>query len=56
MIVQNSGQLNGIINAEGFGIASTYDRLNILFGEKAKFELKNIEGMVQARIIMPVKN
>ncbi len=56
LIVQNSGQLNGSINAEGFGIASTYDRLNILFGEKAKFELKNIEGMVQARIIMPLKN
>ena len=56
LIVQNSGQLNGSINAEGFGITSTYDRLNILFGAKAKFELKNIEGMVQARIIMPVKN
>ena len=56
LIVQNSGQLNGSINAEGFGIASTYDRLNILFGAKAKFELQNIEGMVQARIIMPVKN
>jgi sensor histidine kinase YesM len=54
LIVQNSGQLNGTINAEGFGIASTYDRLNILFGNKAKFELKNIEGMVQARIIMPI--
>jgi hypothetical protein len=54
LIVQNSGQLNGSINAEGFGIASTYDRLNLLFGDKAKFELKNIENMVQARIIIPV--
>jgi LytS/YehU family sensor histidine kinase len=54
LIVQNSGQLNGNINAEGFGITSTYDRLNILFGNKAKFELKNIENMVQARIIIPV--
>lgn len=56
LIVQNSGQLNGSINAEGFGIASTYDRLNILFGKKATFELKNIEDRVQARIIMPVKS
>ncbi len=56
LIVQNSGQLNGNINAEGFGIASTYDRLNILFGKKATFELKNIEDRVQARIIMPVNN
>ena len=54
LIVQNSGQLNGSINAEGFGIASTYDRLNLLIGNKAKFELKNIENMVQARIIMPI--
>jgi len=54
LIVQNTGQLNGTINAEGFGIVSTYERLNILFGNKAKFELKNIEGMVQARIIMPI--
>lgn len=56
LVVQNTGQLNGNINAEGFGIASTYDRLNILFGNKAKFELKNIEAMVQARIIMPINN
>ena len=56
LIVQNSGQLNGNVNAEGFGIASTYDRLNILFGDKAKFELKNVEEMVQARIIMPLNN
>lgn len=54
LIVRNSGQLNGQINAEGFGIASTYDRLNILFGERAKFELKNMDEMVQARIIIPV--
>jgi LytS/YehU family sensor histidine kinase len=54
LIVQNTGQLNGSINAEGFGIASTYDRLNLLFGNKAQFELKNIESMVQARIIMPI--
>lgn len=56
LIVQNSGQLIENINAEGFGITSTYDRLNILFGSKAKFELQNLEEMVQARIIMPVNN
>lgn len=54
LIVQNTGQLNGAVNSEGFGIASTYDRLNLLFDKRAKFELKNLEEMVQARIIMPV--
>lgn len=52
--VQNSGQLNGEMNTEGFGIASTYNRLNLLFDKKAKFELKNLEGMVEAKIIIPV--
>lgn len=52
--VQNTGQLNIEINKEGFGIASTYNRLNLLFDKKAKFELKNIEGMVEAKIIIPV--
>lgn len=52
--VQNTGQLNGAINKEGFGVASTYNRLNLLFDKKAKFELKNIEGMVEAKIIIPI--
>jgi sensor histidine kinase YesM len=54
LIVQNTGQITGDINAEGFGIASTYDRLNLLFGNKATFELMNIENFVQARIIIPI--
>lgn len=54
LAVQNSGQLNGKINAEGFGIASTYDRLNLLFDNKAKFELNNLENMVQAKISIPI--
>lgn len=54
LIVQNSGQLTGQINKEGFGITSTYNRLNLLFGKKANFELKNVEGFVEAKIIMPV--
>lgn len=56
LIVQNTGELIENINAEGFGIASTYDRLNLIYGNKAKFELKNIGNMVQARIIMPLNN
>lgn len=54
LIVRNTGQLDGFVNSEGFGITSTYNRLNLLFGEKATFTLKNIEGMVEAKIIMPV--
>ncbi len=55
LIIQNTGQLNGIASADGFGIASTQNRLSILFGDKASFELKDINGnMVEAKVIMPV--
>lgn len=56
LIVENTGKLNDTVNANGFGIASTQNRLNLLFGKEASFELKGINGStVQAKIIMPVK-
>jgi signal transduction histidine kinase len=56
LVVQNSGQLNGEINEDGFGIKSTQDRLRFLYQGKARFEIKNINGdMVESKIIMPVK-
>jgi len=55
LIIQNTGQLSGIVSADGFGIASTQNRLALLFGKKAYFELKDINGnMVEAKVVMPV--
>ncbi|MDB5199704.1 MAG: autolysin sensor kinase [Chitinophagaceae bacterium] len=55
LVVQNSGQLNGEINEDGFGIKSTQDRLRFLYQGKARFEIKNVNGnMVESKIIMPV--
>jgi len=55
LVVQNSGHLNGDINADGFGIKSTQDRIRFLYHGKASFEIKNIDGeMVQSKVIMPV--
>ena len=55
LIVQNSGQLNGEINKDGFGIKSAQDRLRYLYQGKASFEIRNINGnMVQSKITMPV--
>lgn len=55
LIIQNTGHLDNIINGDGFGIASTQNRLSILFGDKASFELKDLnENMVEAKVIMPV--
>lgn len=55
LVVQNSGSLNGHINGDGFGLFSTKNRLQLLFGEKANFEIKQVEtGLVEARILIPV--
>jgi two-component system, LytTR family, sensor kinase len=55
LIIRNSGQLDEYINTDGFGVESTYNRLNLLFGKNAKFELKNLDSeTVEAKITLPV--
>ena len=52
--VQNTGHLNGKSSSAGFGLSSTQDRLNLLFGEKAKFEIKQLNmNLVEARVLIP---
>ena len=55
LVVQNTGQLNGVVNTEGFGLSSTTNRLNLLYGDKARFEIKQINGsLVEAKVLIPV--
>ncbi len=55
LVVQNTGHLNGGINGDGFGLASTQNRLQLLFGEKANFTIREIYGnMVEAKVKLPV--
>lgn len=55
ILVQNTGQLNGIVNNDGFGIKSTQDRLNLLYQGKAKFDIRNLNGdIVESKVTMPV--
>ena len=55
LIVQNSGKLNGHINEEGFGLSSTKNRLQLLFGEKSNFQIKQMNGnIVEAIVLIPV--
>lgn len=57
LIVQNTGSLAEQINPEGFGIVSTQNRLKLLYGGKAEFALKNVNGnMVEAKVTIPVLN
>lgn len=55
LVVENTGDLNGTKNLEGFGITSTINRLKLLYGSDADFEIKNINGnMVKAKVVLPV--
>jgi two-component system, LytTR family, sensor kinase len=55
--VQNTGHLNGYANSEGFGLSSTTDRLGLLYGNKAKFEIKQTTPtLVEATVLIPVEN
>ncbi len=55
LLVQNTGQLNGNINGDGFGIKSTQDRLNLMYQGKATFAIRNMDdNMVESKVTMPV--
>jgi two-component system, LytTR family, sensor kinase len=55
LIVRNTGHLNGEMSEDGFGLASTMNRIQLLYGEQGRFEIKNISvNMVEAKVILPV--
>ncbi len=55
LIIFNTGRLNGSRNADGFGLASTKNRLQLLFGQKANFDIREVNGnTVEARVLIPV--
>lgn len=57
LIVQNTGHLREEnSNSDGFGLNGTRNRLKLLFGGKASFEIRNgTGGMVEAIVKMPVQ-
>lgn len=55
LIVQNTGLLNGHQNSDGFGLSSTRNRLHLLFGEKANFEIRQVNELVEARVTIPIE-
>lgn len=55
LIVQNTGLLSTNEDNEGFGLNSTRNRLKLLFGQDANFQIQDLgNNIVQAKIIMPV--
>ena len=57
LAVQNTGKLvNGTAKGEGFGLPSTLNRLSLLYGEKARFSIKQVTSeIVEARVMLPVQ-
>jgi len=56
LAVQNTGSLNGGLNGEGFGLSSTQNRLGLLYGDRARFEIKQVTpSIVEAKVLIPVQ-
>jgi two-component system, LytTR family, sensor kinase len=56
LVIQNTGYLNGSLYDDGFGITSTKTRLQLLFGVKANFNIKEVNSnTVEATILIPVE-
>jgi sensor histidine kinase YesM len=54
LLVQNTGYLNGGSIHNGFGLSSTQNRLSLLYGNKARFEIKQLsEQLVEAKVLIP---
>jgi len=55
LVVQSTGSLQENYKSEGFGISSTQNRLFLIYGNAAKFELKDLgNGIVEAKVTMPI--
>ena len=55
LVILNTGYLNGSLNGDGFGLASTKNRLQILFGQRANFDIREVNNnTVQATVLIPV--
>jgi two-component system LytT family sensor kinase len=55
LVILNTGVLNGNRDSDGFGLASTKNRLQLLFGQKANFNIREVnDNTVEARVLIPV--
>ncbi|GAA4335980.1 sensor histidine kinase [Flaviaesturariibacter amylovorans] len=57
LTVQNTGHFNGSGSAQGggFGLSSTQDRLVLLYGARARFQIRQIgDDLVEAKVQIPV--
>jgi len=54
--VKNTGKLSGNDQDKGFGLSSTKNRLKLLYHDKGKFEIREIDNnLVEATVVLPVQ-
>jgi sensor histidine kinase YesM len=54
LVVQNTGHLNGHSLKDGFGISGTINRLHLMFGDSAHFDIKDKDNnLVEAKVVLP---
>jgi len=55
LTVENTGHLNGGSRQGGFGLSSTQDRLALLYGDRARFQIRQAaDDLVEAKVMIPV--
>ncbi len=55
LVICNTGRLNGSTNTDGFGLISTRNRLQLLFGQRANFDIRERNGnTVEATVLIPI--
>ncbi len=55
VVIRNTGRLDKSGSEDGFGLISTRNRLHLLFGENANFNIREINGnMVEAIVHIPL--
>jgi LytS/YehU family sensor histidine kinase len=55
VVIRNTGRLDKAGNEDGFGLISTRNRLHLLFGDDANFNIREINGnMVEAIVHIPL--
>ena len=56
--IRNTGNIEDedLKNAKGFGIKNTKHRLNLIYGEKARFTIENeTDEIVLTKIVIPIE-
>lgn len=56
LVVRNTGHYTpGRAKGSGIGLQNTRERLSMIYGSKASFEITNVDGTVESRVYLPLR-